>query len=87
MVFALFALQVYKGELRNKCVLKMEDHNASYETWFKYVEKLLSLCMMDSFARMGEGNTCFAAFLSCGDFDSLETELPHLSNENACVCG
>lgn len=37
MVFALFALQVYKGELRNKCVLKMEDHNASYETWFKYV--------------------------------------------------
>ncbi|XP_063905113.1 sodium channel protein 60E isoform X3 [Zophobas morio] len=36
MVFALFALQVYKGELRNKCVLKMEDHNASYETWFNW---------------------------------------------------
>ncbi|CAH1976056.1 unnamed protein product [Acanthoscelides obtectus] len=35
MVFALFALQVYKGELRNKCVLNMEDHNASYEVWFK----------------------------------------------------
>lgn len=35
MVFALFALQVYKGELRNKCVLKMDDHNATYETWFK----------------------------------------------------
>nr|XP_015837604.1 PREDICTED: sodium channel protein 60E isoform X3 [Tribolium castaneum] len=36
MVFALFALQVYKGELRNKCVLKMEDHNATYETWFNW---------------------------------------------------
>lgn len=35
MVFALFALQVYKGELRNKCVLKMDNHNASYEEWFK----------------------------------------------------
>ncbi|XP_060529257.1 sodium channel protein 60E-like isoform X2 [Cylas formicarius] len=30
MVFALFALQVYKGELRNKCVLKMDDNNSSY---------------------------------------------------------
>ncbi|KAG5893248.1 hypothetical protein JTB14_013408 [Gonioctena quinquepunctata] len=38
MVFALFALQVYKGELRNKCVLKMDDHNASYETWFNYTQ-------------------------------------------------
>ncbi|GJQ76730.1 hypothetical protein Trydic_g15575 [Trypoxylus dichotomus] len=36
MVFALFALQVYKGELRNKCVLKMEDNNASYEEWFNW---------------------------------------------------
>ncbi|XP_068893811.1 sodium channel protein 60E-like isoform X4 [Tenebrio molitor] len=36
MVFALFALQVYKGELRNKCVLKMDDHNATYETWFNW---------------------------------------------------
>ncbi|KAF5282508.1 hypothetical protein FQA39_LY04915 [Lamprigera yunnana] len=36
MVFALFALQVYMGELRNKCVLKMDDHNASYETWFNW---------------------------------------------------
>ncbi|XP_030766868.1 sodium channel protein 60E [Sitophilus oryzae] len=36
MVFALFALQVYKGELRNKCVLKMDDKNASYETWFNW---------------------------------------------------
>ncbi|ENN82652.1 hypothetical protein YQE_00870, partial [Dendroctonus ponderosae] len=35
MVFALFALQVYKGELRNKCVLKMDDNNATYEDWFK----------------------------------------------------
>jgi len=35
MVFALFALQVYKGELRNKCVLKMEDKNASYDVWYK----------------------------------------------------
>lgn len=35
MVFALFALQVYKGELRNKCVLNMDDHNASYEVWYK----------------------------------------------------
>lgn len=35
MVFALFALQVYKGELRNKCVLKMDNHNASYEEWVK----------------------------------------------------
>ncbi|XP_072389146.1 sodium channel protein 60E-like isoform X1 [Diabrotica undecimpunctata] len=38
MVFALFALQVYKGELRNKCVLKMDDHNASYEVWFNYTQ-------------------------------------------------
>ncbi|XP_050308218.1 sodium channel protein 60E [Anthonomus grandis grandis] len=36
MVFALFALQVYKGELRNKCVLKMDDDNASYEVWFNW---------------------------------------------------
>ncbi|XP_031348271.1 sodium channel protein 60E-like isoform X2 [Photinus pyralis] len=36
MVFALFALQVYMGELRNKCVLKMDDHNASYENWFNW---------------------------------------------------
>ncbi|XP_057655694.1 sodium channel protein 60E isoform X2 [Diorhabda carinulata] len=36
MVFALFALQVYKGELRNKCVLKMDDHNASYEVWYNW---------------------------------------------------
>lgn len=35
MVFALFALQVYKGELRNKCVLKMDDDNASYDSWVK----------------------------------------------------
>uniref|UniRef100_A0A6P7FZE3 Sodium channel protein 60E-like n=1 Tax=Diabrotica virgifera virgifera TaxID=50390 RepID=A0A6P7FZE3_DIAVI len=38
MVFALFALQVYKGELRNKCVLKMDDHNASYEVWFNWTQ-------------------------------------------------
>ncbi|XP_044746534.1 sodium channel protein 60E-like isoform X2 [Coccinella septempunctata] len=36
MVFALFALQVYKGELRNKCVLKMDNHNASYTVWFNW---------------------------------------------------
>ncbi|KAL1502277.1 hypothetical protein ABEB36_007443 [Hypothenemus hampei] len=36
MVFALFALQVYKGELRNKCVLNMDDKNASYETWYNW---------------------------------------------------
>ncbi|XP_066157194.1 sodium channel protein 60E isoform X3 [Euwallacea fornicatus] len=36
MVFALFALQVYKGELRNKCVLKMDDKNASYEVWYNW---------------------------------------------------
>ncbi|XP_065166604.1 sodium channel protein 60E isoform X3 [Atheta coriaria] len=36
MVFALFALQVYKGELRNKCVLKMDDHNATYEAWYNW---------------------------------------------------
>ncbi|KAH1006851.1 hypothetical protein HUJ05_007545 [Dendroctonus ponderosae] len=36
MVFALFALQVYKGELRNKCVLKMDDNNATYEDWFNW---------------------------------------------------
>ncbi|CAH0550607.1 unnamed protein product [Brassicogethes aeneus] len=36
MVFALFALQVYKGELRNKCVLKMDDTNATYEVWYNW---------------------------------------------------
>lgn len=36
MVFALFALQVYMGELRNKCVLKMEEGiNASDVQWAK----------------------------------------------------
>nr|CAI5830226.1 unnamed protein product [Callosobruchus analis] len=38
MVFALFALQVYKGELRNKCVLNMGDNNASYDVWFNWTQ-------------------------------------------------
>ncbi|CAG9763895.1 unnamed protein product [Ceutorhynchus assimilis] len=33
MVFALFALQVYKGELRNKCVSKMPDTNDDWYNW------------------------------------------------------
>jgi Ion transport protein. len=33
MVFALFALQVYMGELRNKCVRRMEGDNTSDVEW------------------------------------------------------
>lgn len=33
MVFALFALQVYMGELRNKCVLKVDIINATAQEW------------------------------------------------------
>lgn len=35
MVFALFALQVYMGELRNKCVRNLPDDytNVTYEEW------------------------------------------------------
>jgi hypothetical protein len=32
MVFALFALQVYMGELRNKCVLS-PDRNTTHDAW------------------------------------------------------
>lgn len=32
MVFALFALQVYMGELRNKCVMVNED-NVNWQKW------------------------------------------------------
>ncbi|XP_025154885.1 sodium channel protein 60E isoform X2 [Harpegnathos saltator] len=35
MVFALFALQVYMGELRNKCV-KNQDLNATQIDWFEW---------------------------------------------------
>lgn len=33
MVFALFALQVYMGELRNKCVLNIELTNLTAQEW------------------------------------------------------
>jgi hypothetical protein len=33
MVFALFALQVYMGELRNKCVRRPQQHNATQRAW------------------------------------------------------
>jgi hypothetical protein len=33
MVFALFALQVYMGELRNKCVRRMDSDNISHLEW------------------------------------------------------
>jgi hypothetical protein len=33
MVFALFALQVYMGELRNKCVRRLEDGNVTALQW------------------------------------------------------
>ncbi|XP_022913809.1 sodium channel protein 60E isoform X3 [Onthophagus taurus] len=36
MVFALFALQVYKGELRNKCVLRLYDDNITHESWHNW---------------------------------------------------
>jgi len=35
MVFALFALQVYMGELRNKCV-KVVTGNLSHFEWLKF---------------------------------------------------
>ena len=35
MVFALFALQVYMGELRNKCVRRLEGGNVSDLEWFE----------------------------------------------------
>ncbi|XP_044735668.1 sodium channel protein 60E [Chrysoperla carnea] len=38
MVFALFALQVYMGELRNKCVLHMENTNATYIEWHNWTK-------------------------------------------------
>ncbi|XP_033606691.1 sodium channel protein 60E isoform X3 [Cryptotermes secundus] len=37
MVFALFALQVYMGELRNKCVRRLEDANATALEWVEWV--------------------------------------------------
>lgn len=39
MVFALFALQVYMGELRNKCVKNMPDDwtNVTYEDWYTWI--------------------------------------------------
>ncbi|XP_037037155.1 sodium channel protein 60E isoform X3 [Bradysia coprophila] len=38
MVFALFALQVYMGELRNKCVRNLPDgYNASYDEWRSWI--------------------------------------------------
>jgi hypothetical protein len=33
MVFALFALQVYMGELRNKCVRRLEEGNVTALEW------------------------------------------------------
>ena len=37
MVFALFALQVYMGELRNKCVKKNLELNSTQVDWREYV--------------------------------------------------
>ncbi|XP_070490836.1 sodium channel protein 60E-like isoform X2 [Chironomus tepperi] len=39
MVFALFALQVYMGELRNKCVLNHPSWwtNVTYEDWYEWI--------------------------------------------------
>lgn len=38
MVFALFALQVYMGELRNKCVRNLPDDyvNVTFDEWRGY---------------------------------------------------
>jgi hypothetical protein len=33
MVFALFALQVYMGELRNKCIRRLQDSNTTDLEW------------------------------------------------------
>ncbi|XP_050422865.1 LOW QUALITY PROTEIN: sodium channel protein 60E-like [Adelges cooleyi] len=41
MVFALFALQVYMGELRNKCVM-VNEHNHVWQTWISTKEHWLS---------------------------------------------
>jgi hypothetical protein len=35
MVFALFALQVYMGELRNKCVRRPEGGNTTDLEWLE----------------------------------------------------
>ncbi|XP_052873705.1 sodium channel protein 60E-like [Anopheles cruzii] len=39
MVFALFALQVYMGELRNKCVKRLPEDwtNVTHEEWYMWV--------------------------------------------------
>lgn len=37
MVFALFALQVYMGELRNKCVKRMEPNATLNVDWREFV--------------------------------------------------
>ncbi|XP_063241050.1 sodium channel protein 60E-like [Bacillus rossius redtenbacheri] len=37
MVFALFALQVYMGELRNKCVRRVDGENVSHQDWHAWV--------------------------------------------------
>ncbi|XP_069701010.1 sodium channel protein 60E-like isoform X2 [Periplaneta americana] len=38
MVFALFALQVYMGELRNKCVRRLPDNNVNDTEWAEWVQ-------------------------------------------------
>jgi hypothetical protein len=48
MVFALFALQVYMGELRNKCVRRLESGNVSDLEWVEWMNDV------DNWLKAGE---------------------------------
>ncbi|XP_055533096.1 sodium channel protein 60E isoform X2 [Wyeomyia smithii] len=72
MVFALFALQVYMGELRNKCVKNMpEGWNITYEEWRMWVNDT------DNWIIDDEGLP-----MLCGNL----TGARHCPSEYTCLC-
>lgn len=57
MVFALFALQVYMGELRNKCVERKDSDNITHLEWVEWVMSEDNWLMSDDGGPVLCGNT------------------------------
>lgn len=76
MVFALFALQVYMGELRHKCVLNLPDQwtNVSDSDWYNWIS--------DNTTWKKESDDEDADYLLCGNL----TGARHCPENYTCLC-
>jgi hypothetical protein len=72
MVFALFALQVYMGELRNKCVVNHPDWwtNVTDEDWYAWISNSSNWVYLDNMPKL------------CGNLTGAQ----HCGTDHTCLC-